>query len=156
VALPILEKALRDPTLTQQERSNIQLVLRFRALPFRDRAAYTVEGFRPARMGMANLADIKTGDGPNYTADSIPDREDEILDIIAHGDRVWATWLIRGTHSGSLYGIPPTGRKVEVLEVGQWRIRDGLIAEAWFFVDELALVRQLGIWPRTGTTEKEH
>ncbi|MFD5075109.1 ester cyclase [Streptomyces sp. NPDC058371] len=156
MALPILENALRDPTLTQQERSNIQLVLRFRALPFRDRAAHTVEGFRPARMGMANLADIKTGDGPNYTADSIPDREDEILDIIAHGDRVWATWLIRGTHSGPLYGIPPTGRKVEVLEVGQWRIRDGLIAEAWFFVDELALVRQLGIWPQTGTTEKEH
>ncbi|MEV7344672.1 ester cyclase [Streptomyces sp. NPDC093544] len=156
MALPAIDKALRDPTLTPQERSNIQLVLKFRALPFSERGTYTVQDFRPGRMGMANLAELKTGGGPNYTADSIPDREDEILDIIAKGDRVWATWLIRGTHSGALYGIPATGHKVEVLEVGQWRIQDGLIAEAWFFVDELALVRQLGVWPEPDTTEEEN
>jgi predicted ester cyclase len=93
------------------------------------------------------MAELQTSPGPGYSGASIPDREDEILDIIAHGDRVWATWLIRGTHQGPLYGIAPTGRKIEVLEAGQWRIRDGLIAEAWFFVDELALLRQLGSWP---------
>ena len=142
------ETALNDPELTSQERANIELVLKFRALPFSERSKYTVPDFKPGRMGMANLAEVKVGDGPNYDARSIPDREDEILDIIAHGDRVWATWLIRGTHHGELYGIPATGRGVEVLELGQWRIRDGLICEAWFFVDELALVRQLGLWPR--------
>ncbi|MFC1439801.1 ester cyclase [Streptacidiphilus sp. N1-10] len=142
------ERALNDPELTPQERANIELVLKFRALPFSERAKYTVPDFRPGRMGMANLAEVRTGDGPSYDARSIPDRQDEILDIIAHGDRVWATWLIRGTHRGELYGIAATGRSVEVLELGQWRIRDGLICEAWFFVDELALVRQLGLWPQ--------
>jgi hypothetical protein len=34
-----------------------------------------------------------------------------------------------------------------VLEVGQWRVEDGLIAEAWFLVDELGLLRELGQWP---------
>ncbi|MFJ2833260.1 ester cyclase [Streptomyces sp. NPDC087263] len=156
MTLSAIEKALNDPTLSEQERSNIQFVLKFRALPFAERSNYTVEGFRPSRMGMANLGELNTGEGPNYTADSIPDREDDILDIIAKGDRVWATWLIRGTHGGALYGIPATGNKVEVLEVGQWRIQDDLIAEAWFFVDELALVRQLGVWPEPVTAEKEN
>ena len=144
---PAVEEVLRDPELTAQERENITMVLGFRALPFAERSKYTVEGFRPTRIGMAGLAELQDPPGPGYTGASIPDREDEILDLIAHGDRVWATWLIRGTHQGPLYGIAPTGRKLEVLEVGQWRIQDGLIAEAWFFVDELALLRQLGSWP---------
>jgi hypothetical protein len=142
-----VDAVLSDATLTAQERANIALVLKFRALPFAERASYTVDGFKPARIGMAGLAELRTSNGPGYTAQSIPDRQDEILDLIAHRDRVWATWLIRGTHLGPLYGIAPTGRRIEVLEVGQWRIRDGLIAEAWFFVDELALLRQLGCWP---------
>jgi hypothetical protein len=144
---PAVQEVLRDPALTAQERENIRMVLNFRALPFTERAKYTVEGFKPSRIGMAGLAELQDPPGPGYTGHSVPDREDEILDIIAHGDRVWASWLIRGTHRGPLYGIEPTGRVLEVLEVGQWRITDGLISAAWFFVDELALLRQLGSWP---------
>jgi hypothetical protein len=152
-----LDRALDDATLTSQERANIELVLTFRALPFAERARYTVAGFAPSRVGMAGLAELlPPAAGPGYSAASIPDREDEILDIIAHGDRVWATWLIRGTHLGPLYGIAPTGRRIEVLEVGQWRISGGLIAEAWFLVDEFALLRQLGSWPATDHAAEEH
>jgi hypothetical protein len=28
-----------------------------------------------------------------------------------------------------------------------WRIEDGLIAEGWFFGDELGLLRQIGMYP---------
>jgi len=143
---PAVTAALSDPGLSAQERANIEFVLRFRALPFAERKAYTVPGFKPSRMGMAGMAELLTDGGPGYSAESIPDRTDEILGIIAKGDRVWATWLIHGTHRGTLYGVPATGRPIDVLEVGQWRIENGLIAEAWFFVDELALVRQLGAW----------
>lgn len=143
---PAVASVLADPTLTGQERANVELVLRFRALPFAERAAYTVPGFTPSRFGMAGLAEVSTRPGPGYTAESIPDREDEMLSLIAHGDRVWATWMIHGTHRGWLYGIPATGRRIDVLEIGQWRVADGLIAEAWFCVDELALARQLGAW----------
>src|SRR5882757_8655701 len=143
---PVLAAALGDPELTAQERANIEFVLRFRALPFAERRKHTVPGFVPSRMGMAGMAELLTDGSPGYTGASIPDREDEILGIIAHGDRVWATWLIHGTHQGTLYGVPATGRPIDVLEVGQWRIENGLVAEAWFFVDELALIRQLGAW----------
>jgi predicted ester cyclase len=143
---PAVQRALADPTLTEQERANLELVLRFRAVPFSARSEYTVAGFRPSRIGMATLAALSTDPELAYSGQSIPDRTDRILDIIVHGDRVWATWLIEGTHAGPIYGIAPTGRQVTVLELGQWRIEGGLIAEAWFFVDELALIHQLGAW----------
>jgi hypothetical protein len=133
--------------LTSEERANLELVLKFRTLPMSERSNYTVAGFRPRRKGILHLAELKEPDAAGFTPDSIPDREDEILDIIAKGDRVWATWLIRGTHLGELMGIAPTGRTVAILEVGQWRIENGLIADAWFFVDELGLLRELGVTP---------
>jgi hypothetical protein len=143
---PAIRAALTDPALTDQERANLELVLRFRSAPFAERGQYTVDGFRPSRIGMAPLAALNTDPAQRYDGTSIPDRTDRILDVIVQGDRVWATWLIEGTHQGPVYGIAPTGRPVSVLEVGQWRIENGLIAEAWFFVDELALIHQLGTW----------
>lgn len=142
-----VDLALQDPTLTEEERANLELVLKFRSLPFSERSKYTVDGFRPKRMGMVNLAEVAAPDAVRYNAESVPDRQDEIEDIIVRGDRVWATWTLRGTHLGELQGIAPTGRPIAVVEVGQWRIRDGLICEAWFMVDELGLLRQLGRWP---------
>lgn len=143
---PAVRRALADPALTDEERANLELVLHFRSVPFAERGQYTEDGFRPSRIGMATLAALNADSGLRYDGDSIPDRTDRILDVIVHGDRVWATWLIQGTHRGPIYGIPPTGRPVSVLEVGQWRIENGLIADAWFFVDELALIHQLGAW----------
>jgi hypothetical protein len=139
-----VDEVLADPALTEEERANLELVLKFRQVPFSERAKYTVEGFKPSRRGMVHLDEVGTG---GYNADSIPDRVDDMIDIIAKGDRVWAVWLIRGTNLGQIHGIEPTGKTVAVLEVGQWRIEDGLIAEAWFLVDELGLLRQLGQWP---------
>lgn len=91
---------------------------------------------------MAHLASASGGD---YHPSAIADRKDEILDIIAKGDRVWCVWKIRGTHTGELFGIPATGREIELLEMGAWRFADGKVVEAWFFADEFALAAQLGV-----------
>jgi predicted ester cyclase len=72
---------------------------------------------------------------------------DTIEDLIAKDDRVWAVWTRRGTHTGQLFGIPATGQTIEILEAGIWRLVDGLVIEAWFFGDELRLLRQLGVIP---------
>lgn len=147
----VVAAALADPTLTDRERANIALVQRFRAVPFAERARHTVPGFKPSRIGMAGLAALlPPGSGPGFTGASVPDRVDRIVDILAHGDRVWLAWLIEGTHQGPLYGIAPTGKTLSVLETGHFRIRDGLLAEAWFFVDEFALLSQLGLLDRLG------
>jgi predicted ester cyclase len=139
-----VEAALADPSLSEVELENLKLVLKFRGLPFAERKNYTAPGFAPQRIGMANLAELDYSGEPGYSAESIPDRQDDILDIIVRGGRVWATWLIRGTHAGNIYGLPATGKPLEVLELGQWEVEGGLITSAWFFVDELGLLRQTG------------
>jgi predicted ester cyclase len=62
---------------------------------------------------------------------------------------VWAVWTMRGTHTGQLFGIPATGQPIEILEAGIWHLVDGQVIEAWFFGDELRLLRQLGVIPDT-------
>ena len=138
-----------DPrTYTPEEQANIETVVRLRSAPFSERKNYTHPAMVRHRWGFASLADI-TGmkDGAGYDARTCSDRVDTIEDLIAKDDRVWAVWTMRGTHTGQLFGIPATGRPIEVLETGIWRLEDGLVAEAWFFGDELRLLRQLGVVP---------
>jgi predicted ester cyclase len=50
---------------------------------------------------------------------------------------------VAGTHGGKLYGLPPTGRRVEVPEIGIMRFTDGKWKDAFYFADELGLMLQL-------------
>lgn len=124
---------------TEEEQRNIATALELRRVKFAQRKAFQADGYVVHRRGMAHLSAATTG----YHPDAIADRHDEILDIIAKGDRVWCVWRITGTHTGELFGIPATGRSIDVLEMGAWRFVDGKVAEAWFFADEYALTAQL-------------
>src|SRR5512144_1012805 len=42
----------------------------------------------------------------------IPDIKLTIEDAIYTGDKVVHRWVLRGTHTGTLFGIPPTGKAV--------------------------------------------
>ena len=42
-------------------------------------------------------------------------------------------------------GIPPTGREIELGVIDIVRIRNGQIAEHWNELDQLGLLRQLGV-----------
>jgi predicted ester cyclase len=76
-----------------------------------------------------------------------PDPEWQIDDLIAEGDKVVARTTMRGTHLGAFFGIPPTGRNVEMNGVHVMRIADGKIIEHWGSNDDLGLMRQLGAIP---------
>jgi len=41
--------------------------------------------------------------------------------------------------------VPPSGRTVTLPGINIWRVRDGRIVERWGRLDELALLRQLGL-----------
>src|SRR6476659_7034200 len=43
-----------------------------------------------------------------------PDLQWAIDDLIAEGDKVVARTTMRGTHQGDFFGLPPTGRRVEM------------------------------------------
>jgi predicted ester cyclase len=112
------------------------------------RAALQAPNYNRLRGGFNNLAANARGQGfPGNGANlraAIPDRVDVIEDIIADGDGVGLLFRVTGTHEGTLFGIPPTGRRIDVYEVGLYRLVDGQVVEGWFMADEAALLKQIG------------
>ena len=138
---------------TPQLESNKAAVRRFKqAQGTKTEAAAVREvlapGYRRQRGGMANLAANARDQGfpePGaFLREAFPDRVDVIEDIVAQDDRVGMLWRLTGTHHGNLFGIPPTGRKVDIHEIGIFRLAEGRITEGWFMADELGLLKQLG------------
>jgi len=67
--------------------------------------------------------------------------------MVAEGDKVAFRETWTGTHKGEFMGIPPTGKKVEMINTCIIRIADGKFAESWCTLDELHLMQQLGAIP---------
>jgi predicted ester cyclase len=80
-----------------------------------------------------------------YLRAAFPDRVDIIEQVIAEGDRVGLLFRVTATHTGNFFGIPATGRKVDVYEIAMLRIVNGQMVEGWFMMDETALLQQLGV-----------
>lgn len=74
----------------------------------------------------------------------MPDYYTEIEDLLAEGDKVVARVTMTGTHTGDFWGIPPTGRKVNLTGIYIVRIAAGKIVEHWGEEDGMKVVRQLG------------
>ena len=104
--------------------------------------------YKRLRGGLVNLATNAEGQGfpePGlFLRKAFPDRVDVIEDIIAEDDRVGMLWRLQATHTGNLFGIPPTGKKIDVYEIGFFRVADNKITEGWFMCDEFGLLIQLG------------
>jgi len=79
-----------------------------------------------------------------YLRTAFPDRVDIIEHVVAEGDTVGLLFRLNATHQGNLFGIPPTGRKIDVYEIALLRIVNGQMVEGWFMMDEAELLRQLG------------
>jgi steroid delta-isomerase-like uncharacterized protein len=74
-----------------------------------------------------------------------------IDDQIAEGDQVVTRWTGRGTHTGELMGIAPTGKEVTVSGLTVSRLAGGKIAEEWELMDALGMLVQLGAVPQPAT-----
>ena len=79
-----------------------------------------------------------------YLRTAFPDRVDVIEEVVAEGDTVGLLFRLNATHAGNLFGIPPTGKKIDVYEIALLRIVNGQMVEGWFMMDEAELLRQLG------------
>jgi predicted ester cyclase len=64
-------------------------------------------------------------------------------DMIAEGDKVVVRLLLRGTHQGELFGVPPTGKQVEAAGIVIYRLEGDKIAEFWTQADVMGLMQQL-------------
>ena len=78
---------------------------------------------------------------------AFPDWREEVVWLVAEGDRVAGRFRCRGTHLGEFMGEAPTGRRMEVDEVFAFRVEDGRFSEFWTLEDGLSRMRQLGLLP---------
>jgi steroid delta-isomerase-like uncharacterized protein len=78
---------------------------------------------------------------------AMPDIHLTIDDEIYADDKVVHRWTLRGTHKNQLFGITPTDKMLAFTGTTIVRVEDGKIVERWANVDELALLRQLGVVP---------
>ena len=80
---------------------------------------------------------------------AIPDLHMELEDVFATGEgRVAARSTLTGTMKGAFLGQAPTGRRASFAAITLYRVKDGLIAEAWSLVDWAGALRQFGAQAR--------
>lgn len=71
-----------------------------------------------------------------------------IVDAFGQGEKIVKHWNFKGTHTGEFFGIPATGKEVNVEGVTLVRMKDGKIAQEHDFFDNLEFMQQLGLIPR--------
>lgn len=70
---------------------------------------------------------------------------------IAEGDTVATRWTGRGTHTGELSGIAPTGKDVTVTGITISRLENGKLIEDYTNWDSLGMLAQIGAIPIPAT-----
>ena len=81
---------------------------------------------------------------------AFPDLKFTLDDVIVEGDKIATRWTARGTHTGPLLNIPPTGRSVTIPGSNQFRVANGKVVEQWVFFDSGNMLQQLGVLPAPG------
>jgi steroid delta-isomerase-like uncharacterized protein len=72
-----------------------------------------------------------------------PDLHYEIQDLTVLKDKVVARLIMTGTQSDTIFGIGPTGKKIEVNQINIEHIKNGKIYSHWRITDQLKMKQQL-------------
>lgn len=75
---------------------------------------------------------------------AFPDLRYTVEDLVIGSDAVATRTTLRGTNTGTLFGAPPTGRRVEVMQLTIERFAGAQIIAHHRLTDEATLARQLG------------
>ena len=78
---------------------------------------------------------------------AFPDLKIENDRVIAKGDYVTVVSSGKGTNTGPLMGMAPTGKPVQMGAIDVWFVKDGKLAEAWHVEQLLQMMMQIGAMP---------
>jgi steroid delta-isomerase-like uncharacterized protein len=96
------------------------------------------EIFGPSFVDRGHEGATATEPGPQGWADfvkairlALPDLNATIQNMVAEGDYV-AMWnTATATHKGELFGVPPSGKRIQLKDFHFFRFADGKIVEHW-------------------------
>ena len=69
-------------------------------------------------------------------------------DVFGQGNKLVKHWQFKGKHTGPFFGIPATGKTVDIEGTTLIRMENGKVAEEQDFMDNLEFSQQLGLIPR--------
>lgn len=78
---------------------------------------------------------------------ALPDWHSDLELLVGEGDLVVEKFTASGTQRGELMGVTGNGRRVQLKGINVFRVRDGRIVERWGRLDDLGVLRQLGLVP---------
>ena len=84
-------------------------------------------------------------------ATAFPDGRIDLRQIHTAGDTAVVEFTGRGTHSGDLMGIAPTGRQISIPVITVLTVRGGRIVSEREYMDMAHMMRQLGVMPAAAT-----
>ncbi len=77
--------------------------------------------------------------------DPFPDGREEIIDIVAEGNKVMVRWNFRGTHLGTYLNVPATGRSIEMIGFAVYYFEDGQIVDDLMMTSNYGALKQMGV-----------
>lgn len=152
-----------QPTVNTAEEANKALVRRIHAELARGNVAIMDTVLAPGYLrhcqamppGLQELTDIEVFKGflTEFVA-ACPGYTDSIGPIIADGNMVAYVSTMRGTQTGPMAGLPPSGKEFVGVNLVMHRFNDeGKVAETWVTWDNVAMLTQLGYFPPPAPAE---
>lgn len=76
---------------------------------------------------------------------AFPDIQFTMKEQVMNGNMVAMRWAAKGTHTGPLGPLPPTGRIVSIDGLLMDRIENGKVVERWEQFNQPVMLQQLGV-----------
>jgi steroid delta-isomerase-like uncharacterized protein len=86
---------------------------------------------------------------------AFPDLAVTVRSTTTEGDRTAVHWTATGTMTGPLWGLQPTGARVELEGIDLMVVRDGRIVRNDAVPDGMSLARQIGLLPPAGSATEQ-
>ena len=74
-----------------------------------------------------------------------PDMRANVLHMIAEGDSVVAVGYMSGTHTGTFFGVEPTGKYGEYRVQITIKFHEGKAIEGWMAIDLAGILKNIGL-----------
>ena len=81
----------------------------------------------------------------NNFIEGFSEREFTVKQSFGDDDNIVKHWHFKGKHTGNFFGIPATGKKIDVEGVTLVKMKNGKIAREHDFMDSSVLLQQLGL-----------
>ena len=143
--------AVRSRRRSARSSADVKLIARWVIEePWKDNWHVLERHLSPTFVGH-DLAEAESHPGPSGHRTNLeryvrafPDGRVAVEQQVAEGDTVTSRWTLRGTQTGELAGIAPTGKQVTVAGMTISRIEGDRVVEEWTSWDRLGMLVQLG------------